>query len=191
MNTPSINQQLWAQKRVNKIRGFYTHLMATFIVLPFIIFVNLYTIPEVQWFWHAIAAWVVGLLIHLGVFVIDSKVKLNEDWTSKRVNEILEESDREDDFVNEKFYLEAKKKMNEIKGFYIHVFVTVASIPIIVYVNLTFVPEFHFFWLAVGGIAISIFLHWLGVFGFEFLGLGKKWEERKIKELLKNRRDGL
>ncbi len=32
---------------------------------------------------------------------------------------------------------------------------------------------------------IGLFFHWLGVFGFQSLGLGKDWEEKKIKELMK------
>ena len=90
-----------------------------------------------------------------------------------------------EDFSNEKHYVNAKKRIKEIKGFYAHLFVTLAAIPIIVFVNLKFVPGFHFFWLAIGGIAISIALHWFGLFGFEFLGLGRDWEERKMKEILK------
>ena len=31
---------------------------------------------------------------------------------------------------------------------------------------------------------IGLFFHWLGVFGFQSLGLGKDWEEKKIKELM-------
>jgi len=31
---------------------------------------------------------------------------------------------------------------------------------------------------------IRIIFHWLGVFGFENLGLGKKWEEKKIQEYI-------
>ena len=31
---------------------------------------------------------------------------------------------------------------------------------------------------------IGLFFHWLGVFGFSSLGLGKNWEDRKIKQLM-------
>ena len=31
---------------------------------------------------------------------------------------------------------------------------------------------------------IGLVFHWLGVFGFQSLGLGKDWEERKIKEMM-------
>jgi hypothetical protein len=35
---------------------------------------------------------------------------------------------------------------------------------------------------------IGIFFHWLSVFGFKNL-LGTAWEEKKIKELMKNDHD--
>lgn len=60
------------------------------------------------------------------------------------------------------------------------------SLAIIIWVNLKFVSNFHFFWFVLLGMFIAMFFHWLGVFGFDFLGLGKKWEQRKIKELIKN-----
>jgi len=186
MSNYTVDQQLYAQKRVKKIKGFYSHLAATFVVLPFIIFVNLYTFPQFHWFWFAVIGWGVGLLIHTSCFFIDARFRVKEDWTTRRVNQIMESSGSEnEDFSNEKHYVNAKKRIKEIKGFYAHLFVTLAAIPIIVFVNLKFVPGFHFFWLAIGGIAISIVLHWFGLYGFEFLGLGRDWEERKMKEILK------
>ncbi len=59
------------------------------------------------------------------------------------------------------------------------------SLAIIIFVNLKFVPEFQFFWFVVGGMFIALFLHWLGVFGFDFLGLGKNWEAKKMKEFIR------
>ncbi len=87
-------------------------------------------------------------------------------------------------YIEEQAYIKAKKRVKDIKGFYIHIIVNMLSIPIIVAVNLTFVPEFYFFWFAVIGILISIIIHWFIVFGFPKFGLGKDWEERKIKQIL-------
>ena len=91
----------------------------------------------------------------------------------------------EDSFLQEQAYIKATKRVKDIKGFYIHVIVNVLSIPIIVAVNLLFVPGFHFFWFAVFGILLSIIIHWLIVFGFPKFGLGKEWEEKKIKQILR------
>lgn len=87
-------------------------------------------------------------------------------------------------FKKEQAYIKAKKKVNDIKGFYVHLAVYILSLPIIIITNLMFVPGFHYFWFAVFGWLFAIFFHWLGVFGFSKIGLGKEWEENKIQELM-------
>ena len=77
-----------------------------------------------------------------------------------------------------------EKKIKEIRGFYSHLIVMAFSIPLVIWVNLEFSPGFHFFWYAAGGMLLSVFFHWLGVYGFAYLGLGKDWENRKIQELM-------
>ena len=90
----------------------------------------------------------------------------------------------ESNFTQEQQYSEAKKRMKEIKGFYVHLIVNVFSAIIIIIVNLMFVPGFHFFWLALGGMLIATFIHWLVVFGISSFSLGKDWEEKKIREIM-------
>lgn len=182
--------KLIAEKRIKDIKGFCTHFIASFLILPFIIFINLRTVPQFEWYWYAILAWCIGLIIHwINVFAF-SKMGLKEAWKEKKIKQIVNHisassNDDKEDFIQEKYYLKAKKQTEEIKGFYVHLIVNVLAFPIIVFVNLKFVPGFHFFWFALGGMAIALFFHWLGVFGFEFLGLGKSWEERKTAEIIK------
>ena len=184
---------LIAEKRIKDIKGFYTHFIASFLILPFIIFINLQTVPQFHWYWYAIVAWCLGLIIHwINVFAF-ANMSFKKDWENKKLNEYLNDSKllnnaKDNEYIQEKFYLKAKKKTEEIKSFYIHLIVTVFSFPIILFVNLKFVPGFHFFWFALGGMIIGLFFHWLGVFGFEYLGLGKQWEQRKTKEILKKYR---
>ncbi len=103
----------------------------------------------------------------------------------KKLKEILnEDSNLISEFLEERIYIKAKKQIKEIKGFYTHLIINVVSIPVIIYVNLKFVPGFHFFWFAVGGVLIATFLHWFGVFGLEKIGLGKKWEKRIMNEFM-------
>ena len=90
----------------------------------------------------------------------------------------------EQDFTREESYMRAQKKIKEIKGFYAHVMVTVLVIPFLIFINLQFVPQFHWFWFPIGGLGLSLIIHWTAVFGFRAIGLGKDWEERKIKELM-------
>jgi hypothetical protein len=181
---------LKVQKRVKDIKGFYTHLIATFIILPFIFLINITTAPQFIWFYYFMIAWLIGLFIHwLNVFIL-SKNSFKKDWEQKKLKEALgpeiknKSNTQETDFIQEQYFLKAKKQTKEIKGFYIHLFINLVSIAMIVFINLKFVPGFHFFWFVLGGMFISLFFHWLGIFGFDFLGLGKKWEKRKIKELI-------
>ncbi len=180
-----------AEKRIKDIKGFYTHLFATFLILPFIIFINLQTVPQFEWYWYAIIAWFLGLIVHwVSVFTF-SNLGAKQNWENQKIfdskhNKInLEKKPVDDEYIQEKSYLKAKKEAQEIKGFYVHLFVHLFSFPLIVFVNLKFVPEFHFFWFALGGMIIALFFHWLGVFGFNILGFGKEWENRKREEIIK------
>ena len=90
----------------------------------------------------------------------------------------------ESNFKEKQQFIKAKKKVTEIKGFYVHLVVMVFSLPIIITVNLLFVPHFQFFWLAAFGMLFSVVIHWFQVFGFAKLGYGKDWENKKIKQLM-------
>tara|TARA_R110002049_G_scaffold609_3_gene3424 strand:+ start:3725 stop:4063 length:339 start_codon:yes stop_codon:yes gene_type:complete len=97
-------------------------------------------------------------------------------------------------FTNEQNYIRVKKRVKAIKGFYVHLSVYFAVnlflSGIIIFglsnsgdsfdeiISNFGVYSTWFFW------GIGIFFHWLGVFGFQSLGFGKNWEEKKIKELM-------
>jgi hypothetical protein len=85
----------------------------------------------------------------------------------------------ENSYIEEQEYIKAKKKVKEIKDFYTHLVVMIFALPIVITVNLMFVPNFYFFWLAGFGMLFSVAVHWLQVFGFSKLGLGKDWENGK------------
>jgi hypothetical protein len=85
-------------------------------------------------------------------------------------------------------YQEAKRRVEEMKGFYLHfvsyLFVNAA----LVVINLLTSPEYLWFIWPLIGWGIGLIVHAFTVFG----GLwGKSWEERKIKELMeKDKRTG-
>jgi hypothetical protein len=85
---------------------------------------------------------------------------------------------------NQQRFLKAQKAVKEMKGFYTHLFIYCIIIPIIIYINLTYVPDFHWFWFSLLGWGMGLFFHWLNVFGFNLLGFGKRWEEKKIQEFM-------
>lgn len=176
---------LRAQKRIKDLRGFYSHLFATFLVLPFLVFVNLELVPQFEWFWFAIGAWAIGLLIHWVVLFQIESLQIASKWEQRKLEEILDQEQvNPADFIKERNFIEAKKKTEEIKGFYWHLIVSCIAVPTVIWVNLQFVPEFEFFWFATAGMLLALLLHWFGLFGMQYFGMGKAWEEKKLEELL-------
>lgn len=100
----------------------------------------------------------------------------------------------ESNFIQEQNYIRAKKRVKDIKGFYVHLMVyiviNIMISGIIIYGLMvsgnTFLEAITNFgtYSTVLFWGIGLFFHWLGVFGFKSFGLGKDWEERKIKELM-------
>ena len=41
-----------AKKKVDNLKGFYSNLLSYCLVIPFLIFINLMTVPEHHWFWY-------------------------------------------------------------------------------------------------------------------------------------------
>ena len=78
-------------------------------------------------------------------------------------------------------YQEAKKRVEEIKGFYIHLVSFFLVNSFLVIVNLLTSAEYLWFIWPLTGWSIGLIIHGISVFGGF---LGKSWEERKIKELM-------
>ena len=92
---------------------------------------------------------------------------------------IINKMERES--VEEQKYILAKKRVEKIKGFYIHSFITIIVIAFLIFINLKFSPQFHWFWFPVFGMGIGLFFHWLGIFG-SHLFFGKDWEKKQIEK---------
>ena len=85
-------------------------------------------------------------------------------------------------------YRSAKKRVKDIKGFYVHLLVylliNIAIVAVAAYQDGDWraLDDFWtystaFFW------GIGVFAHWFGVFGPNVF-FGKDWEERKIQEIM-------
>lgn len=92
--------------------------------------------------------------------------------------------------IEERRYAAARKKVNEIKGFYIHLAVYLFVNLAIIFMNSSnFIDGFAnpsnyvtaFFW------GIGLVGHWAGVFGSVML-LGRNWEEKKIQQLMQEQK---
>ncbi|CAL2107327.1 2TM domain-containing protein [Tenacibaculum sp. 190524A02b] len=94
----------------------------------------------------------------------------------------------ENNYIKEYQYIKAKKRTEKIKGFYIHTIITVFIIVALIFINLKFSAEYHWFWYPITGVSLGLIVHFISVFGADKLGFGKDWEERKIKQFLEENR---
>ncbi len=80
-------------------------------------------------------------------------------------------------------YYQAKKRVEELKGFYGNLISYIIFNTFFLVLNLLTSPdELWFFWPLLGW-GIGVLFHAMKVFDF-FPFLNKNWEERKIKELM-------
>ena len=79
------NAYLKAKKRVKDLKEFYGHLTAYCIVIPFLIFINLYTYDQFQWFWFPMLGWGMGLSFHaVEVF------GYGKTWEERKIKELMD-----------------------------------------------------------------------------------------------------
>lgn len=80
-----------AQKRVKEMKGFYANLTSYCIIIPFLIFVNLFTQNRYHWFWWPLLGWGVGVASHaFQVFGV------GETWQEKKIQEIINKQKNRD-----------------------------------------------------------------------------------------------
>ena len=87
-------------------------------------------------------------------------------------------------------YIKAKKRVKEIKDFYTHLIIFVVVVVALTIINLAtlqmgkFEEGHRFFWYLYpfGFWGFAVFMHAMGTFVF---GKGSSWENRKIKEVMK------
>ena len=77
-------------------------------------------------------------------------------------------------------YTRAKKRVEQLKGFYGNFTSYCIVIPTLAIINYNTFWGFQWFWFPMLGWGLGLSFHAFGVFGY-----GKSWEERKIQELIK------
>ncbi len=81
-------------------------------------------------------------------------------------------------------YLQAKKKVEELKAFYYNLLSYCLVIPFLIFINYRTFWGFQWFWFPMVGWGMGLLFHAYQVFvnnGF----LGKKWEQRKIEQFMR------
>ena len=82
-------------------------------------------------------------------------------------------------------YIKARKKVEEIKGFYSSLLSFVIIIPFLIFIWYRYTPHtIQWFWFPILGWGFGLIVQGLSAFG-KNLFLGNNWEERKIQELMK------
>ena len=85
-------------------------------------------------------------------------------------------------------YLNAKKRVKQMKGFYIHALVYVLVNAFLIFVKWQKHGQIDFHDWGIGLWGLGLFIHGLSVFLPNFI-FGNNWEEKKIRELMdKNRK---
>ncbi|HSQ46732.1 MAG TPA: 2TM domain-containing protein [Lutibacter sp.] len=82
-------------------------------------------------------------------------------------------------------YLRAVERVHDIKEFYGSLISYCIVIPILIFINLRYMPHFQWFWFPMFGWGIGLVFHGFKAFSYNPF-LGKDWEERKIKEYMDN-----
>ncbi len=88
-----------------------------------------------------------------------------------------------DDLENSK-YLRAVARVQKLKEFYQNLVSYCIVIPFLIFINLRFSPGFYWFWFPIFGWGMGLAFHFLEVNNYNIF-LGKNWEDRMIKEIMK------
>lgn len=81
-----------AQKRVKEIKDFYINLISYCIIIPFLVFINLFTRSSFHWFWFPALGWGIGVASHaFQVFAV------GESWQEKKIREIMNKQKNNND----------------------------------------------------------------------------------------------
>lgn len=73
-----------AQQRVQDVKDFYTNLIMYFAIMPFIIFINVYSGTETLWFLYPLFGWAIGILIHAFYLFV-----LGNDWEENEIHKLM------------------------------------------------------------------------------------------------------
>lgn len=90
-------------------------------------------------------------------------------------------------FEQSREYRNARKQARKIREFYVHVTVYCLAVPVIVAVNLIYVPDFYWFPFSIFGWGTGLLFHAMGVYKFTPF-LGRNWEEKKIRQFMEEER---
>jgi 2TM domain len=91
-------------------------------------------------------------------------------------------------YSEEERYYQAKKRVEEIKGFYGNLTAYIIVNACLLILNLVTSPEYLWFFWPLLGWGIGVLFHGMKVFNYMPF-FGKDWEEQKIKEFMEEEKN--
>ncbi|WP_310557089.1 2TM domain-containing protein [Flavobacterium sp.] len=79
-----------AYKKVQDIKGFYSHLTSYIVVMCVVVFVNLKYTPDHLWFFYPMLGWGFGVAGH-AMSAFNYIPFLGKDWEEKKLQQYIEE----------------------------------------------------------------------------------------------------
>lgn len=78
-----------AKKRVEEIKGFYSHISVYVLVNLALLIINLLTSPHHFWFFWPLFFWGIGIVAH-AVSVFGSGKFWGQEWEERKIKEIMD-----------------------------------------------------------------------------------------------------
>lgn len=100
--------------------------------------------------------------------------------TGNKITEIMEKLSN---LKTDEKYLRARKRLDELKGFYSNLVAYCLVIPFLIFINYKTFWGFQWFWFPLGGWGIGLSIHAYHVFVNNGI-FGRQWEERKLQEFI-------
>ncbi|QMU63992.1 MAG: histidine kinase [Flavobacteriaceae bacterium] len=82
-----------AVERVEKLKEFYQNLASYILVIPCLVFINIYFSPNFYWFWFPMIGWGIGIIFHW-LEANNYNIFLGKNWEERKIKEIMNENNR-------------------------------------------------------------------------------------------------
>ncbi|WP_346432468.1 2TM domain-containing protein [Flavobacterium pisciphilum] len=183
-----------ARKKVIKIKGFYIHLFfytlaITIYILKVYAGIRFDFLPFKFINGFVMTIWTI-VFLSMAVDLFISYRMFGIKWEEQKLNSILEKKQHLKKMeITETYnkyddrYLEAKKKVENIKGFYGNLISFIVVNLFLLVINLVYSPEHLWFFWPLMWWGLGVVIHGLKVFN-AFPVFAKDWQEKKIKELM-------
>ena len=83
-----------AKKQAKEIKSFYINLTCYCIVIPGLIFINLFYTPEYLWFYWSMLGWGMGLFFH-AMQAFNWNPFFSKEWEQKKLKQFIEEEENQ------------------------------------------------------------------------------------------------